>query len=77
MAFSAFTKPLAAVAFAFFSLLLCASALAEDYVPLEDVTKLEKPTLCLTRGKHAEAHRLGRPERTALDDRRLQPARQV
>ena len=32
------------------SLLLCASAPAEDYVPLEDVTKLERPTICISRG---------------------------
>ncbi len=49
MTFSAFTKPLAAFAAAVLSLLLCASASAEDYTPLEDVTKLEKPTICLDR----------------------------
>ena len=31
------------------SLLLCASAPAEDYAPLEDATKLENPTICLER----------------------------
>ncbi len=50
MAFSAFTKPLAAFAAVVVLLLLCASAPAEDYVPLEDVTKLERPTLCLSLG---------------------------
>ncbi len=49
MAFSAFTKPLAAFAAVVVLLLLCASAPAEDYVPLEDVTKLERPTLCINR----------------------------
>ena len=50
MTFSAFTKPLAAVAAAVFSLLLCASSPARDFVPKEDVTRLEKPTICLRRG---------------------------
>ena len=50
MAFSAFTKPLAAVAVAVFSFLLCAPLPARDFVPKEDVTKLEKPTICVKRG---------------------------
>ena len=50
MTFSAFTKPLAAFAAAVVSLLLCAPALARDFVPKEDVTKLEKPTICVRRG---------------------------
>ncbi len=50
MTFSAFTKPVAAFASAVFSLLLCASAPARDFVPMEDVTKLEKPTICVRRG---------------------------
>ena len=50
MAFSAFTKPLAAFAAAVVSLLLCASLPARDFVPMEDVTKLEKPTICVRSG---------------------------
>ena len=50
MTFSAFTKPLAAFAAVVFSLLLCASAPARDFVPKEDVTRLEKPTICVRSG---------------------------
>ncbi|MDE0022415.1 MAG: hypothetical protein OXT69_13690 [Candidatus Poribacteria bacterium] len=50
MAFSAFAKPMASFAVAVFSLLLCASAPARDFVPMEDVTKLEKPTICIRSG---------------------------
>ena len=46
MTFSAFTKHVAAFAAVVFSLLLCASSLARDFVPKEDVTKLDKPTIC-------------------------------
>ena len=50
MTFVAFSKRWAVLVAPLFSLLLCASAQAEDYVPLEDVTKLEKPTICLSQG---------------------------
>ena len=50
MTFSAFTKPVAAFAAVVFSLLLCAPAPARDFVPKEDVTRLEKPTICVRSG---------------------------
>ena len=50
MIFLTFSKRSTVLAALSFSFLLCASAPAEDYVPLEDVTKLEKPTLCLNQG---------------------------
>ena len=49
MIFLTFSKRLTVLAAFSFSLLLCASAPAEDYVPLEDVTKLERPTICIKR----------------------------
>ncbi len=52
MTFSAFTKRLAAFAAAVFLLLLCASAPSRDFVPMEDVTKLVKPTICIGRGQN-------------------------
>ncbi len=50
MAFLTFSKRWPVLTAVFFSLLLCASAPAEDYVPLEDVTKLERPTICIKKG---------------------------
>ncbi len=49
MTFLMISKRWAFLAATLFSLLLCASAPAEDYVPLEDVTKLKRPTLCINR----------------------------
>ncbi len=46
MRFFAFSTRWTALAAAAFSLLLCASALGVDFKPLEDATKLEKPTIC-------------------------------
>ncbi len=46
MTFLTFSTRWTALAAAAFSLLLCASALGVDFKPLEDATKLEKPTIC-------------------------------
>ena len=50
MTFFAFTKTVAAFAAVVFLLLLCASSPARDFVPKEDVTRLEKPTICFRKG---------------------------
>ncbi len=46
MRFFAFSTRWTALAVAAFSLLLCASAQGADFKPLEDATKLERPTIC-------------------------------